>query len=258
MKKIVLSLIAIVFASGMSAQNGAYIEFKMSSTKGATGTVKAKHSEFGSLSEMTMVIPQMPGGGMNTKALIQKSNPDVTYIINDKDKTYSERKKSDASKEDNKTYEVKKIGEETVNGYKCVHAIITEGKETHEVWNTKDIADYDKYAEAMKTNERMSNSKREKALKDAGCEGFPVKTFHKGNEREGDFTMELVKLEKKTFSKSDFELPAGYTKSDAAQSPGQPAGMKTQQEIMNMTPEERAKYIEEMKKQYGGDQKKPK
>jgi hypothetical protein len=251
MKKII-SLIAIVFAANAHAQNGAHIEFKMSSTKGATGTVKANHSEYGSLSEMNMVVPQMPGGGMSTKALIQKSNPDVTYILNDKDKTYSERKKSEP-KEDTRTYEVKKLGEETVNGYKCVHALVTEGKETHEVWNTKGIPDYDKYAESMKSNERMNNPKREKALKDAGCDGFPVKTFHKGNEREGDFTMELVKIEKKNFSKSDFEIPAGYTKTETATG-GPAAGMKTQQEIMNMTPEERAKYVEEMKKQYGKKQ----
>jgi len=254
MKKISLSLIAVVFAATINAQNGAHIEYKLTSSKGATGTIKASHSELGSLSEMNMVVPQMPGGGMSSKMLIQKSNPDVAYMLNDKDKTYSERKKTEGgSKEDTRTYEVKKLGEETVNGYKCAHALVTEGKETHEVWNTKAIADYDKYAKAMETNERMSNSKREKALKDAGCEGFPVKMIHKGNEREGDMTIELVKFEKKNFSKSDFEIPSGYTKTQTPTG-GPAAGVKSQQEIMNMTPEERTKYIEEMKKQYGKKQ----
>ncbi len=254
MKKTILSLIALVFSATLGAQNGAHIEFKMTSSKGATGTIKADHSEFGSISEMNMVVPQMPGGGMANKTLMQKSNPDVAYVLNEKDKTYSERKKNQGTpKEDTRKYDVKKLGEETMNGYKCVHALVTEGKETHEVWNTKAIADYDKYAKAMESNERMSSSKREKALKDAGCEGFPVKLIHKGNEREGDMTMELVKFEKKNFSKSDFDIPSGYTKTETPTG-GPAAGMKSQQEIMNMTPEERAKYVEEMKKQYGKKQ----
>lgn len=249
MKKILFAALA-VFAGGLSlAQNGAHMEYKLTSTKGATGTIKVNYSEYGSVSEMNMVIPQMPGGGMDMKHLIQKANPDVIYSINDKDKTYSERKVKENSNDDNKTYTVKKLGEEKINGYKCVHAMVTEGNESHEVWNTKDIADYDKYSSAFQANKKMSSHKQEQALKDAGCDGIPVKSIHKGNEREGDMTMELVKFEKKSYSKADFEIPSGYTKGGAPA--GSPAGVKSQQEIMNMTPEERAKYIEEMKKKYG-------
>jgi hypothetical protein len=251
MKKIISSLILALFAGAAIAQNGAYVEYKMTSSKGANGTMKGNYSEFGSSSEMNMAVPQMPGGGFSSKSLTQKSNPDIMYVLNDKDKTYSERKRSDmAAREDEKKYEVKRLGEETVHGYKCMHALVTEGRESHEVWNSKAVPDYEKYAESMKDNERLSNAKREKALREAGCDGFPVKFVHKGNEREGDMTVELVKLEKKNFSKSDFEIPAGYTKSESASAPGTP-GVKSQQEIMNMSPEERAKYIEEMKKKYG-------
>ena len=106
-------------------------------------------------------------------------------------------------------------------------------------------------ATAVKAKE-TTWEQRDKALKDAGCDGIPVKTIHKGNEREGDITMELVKIDKKTFTKADFELPAGYSKSETATTPTNGGSeIKTQQEIMNMTPEERAKYIEEMKKKYG-------
>jgi hypothetical protein len=252
MKKLIL-FSAICFATAVNSQNGATIEYKISSSKGPGGSMKINYSEFGSSSEFNMVIPQMPGGGMVTKGLIQKSNPDVTYMINDKNRSYSENKKSDApAKEDNRTYEVKKLGEEKINGYKCVHALITEGKESHEVWNTKDIVDFAKYSEAFASDKKMSSGKRDKALKDAGCDGLPVKVVHKGNEKEGEKTMELVKVEKKTWSKSDFEIPAGYTKNESGTNPaGGTSGVKSQQEIMNMSPEERAKYIEELKKQYG-------
>ena len=250
MKTKIAIIISLFCASVLNSQNGAYIEFKITSSKGYNGSVKVNFSEFGSESEFNMVVPQMPGGGMKNKSLTMKDKPGMIYMINDQNKTYSETSPTDPTNQDTKTYTVKKIGEETLNGYKCVHAIITEGNETHEVWNTKDIADFAKYSEAFKSNRRIGSQKREQALKDAGCDGLPVKTLHKGNAQEGDMTMELVKLEKKTFTKTDFEIPAGYTKTGVTGTLGT-SDVKTQQEIMNMTPEERAKYIEEMKKKYG-------
>lgn len=253
MKKYILTT-AIAFTTiALNAQNGATIEYKITSSKNTTGTVKVNYSEFGSISEFNVVIPQMPGGGMVMKHLTQKSNADVIYTLNDKTKTYSETKKQTADAEDTKTYTVKKLGDETVSGYKCAHALITEGTETSEVWNTKDVKDFEKYNESFKSNKRITTAKREKALKDAGCDGIPVKMVKKGNEREGDMTMELVKIDKKTFTKTDFDIPTGYTKNgeSTANPSGGTAEIKTQQEIMKMTPEERAKYIEEMKKKYG-------
>jgi len=252
MKKTLLLISSLCVMGTVNAQNGAHMEYKITSTKGATGNVNVNYSEYGTASDFNMQVPQMPGGGFQQKSL-SPAGSDVIYMINDKDKTYSEMKKTEPSNDDNKTYEVKKLGEEKVNGYKCVHALVTEGKETHEVWNTKDIADYGKYSEGFKNNRKFGSAKREQALKDAGCDGLPVKTVHKGNERDGDMTMELVKMEKKNFSKSDFEIPAGYTKSAAGGAPAGPGapGMKSREELMNMTPEERAKYVEEMKKKYG-------
>ncbi len=251
MKKLFFNSIALLISAVSFAQSGASMEFKMTSTKGANGTFIMKHSEYGSKVSMNMAVPQMPSGGIQMTTLMKKDNPDIIYSLNEANKTYTERKKTEAKETtDNTTYTVKKIGEEKVNGYKCVHALVTQGKETHDVWNTKDFADYEKYAEAMSSNEKMGSNKRYKALKEAGCEGFPVKTVYK-NEREGEMTMELVKMEKKNFSKSDFEIPADYKKSESNSSSTMPAGMKSQQEIMAMSPEERAKYIEEMKKKYG-------
>jgi len=252
MKKITFLSAALVAACMSFAQNGAYLEYKISSSKGFSGSMKASISEYGSLSEFNMAIPQMPGGGISNKSLVQSSNPEVIYTINDKSKTYSEIKRAD-NRDENKTYTVKKLGDETVNGYKCAHALVTEGNESHEVWNTKDLAEYQKYAHSFGGNKNMGSRKMEQALKDAGCDGIPVKAVHKGNEREGDMNMELVKLEKHAFSKSGFDLPAGYTKSAGygGMQGMQGGGMKSQQELMSMTPEERAKYIEEMKKAHG-------
>lgn len=238
----------LLFSAVALAQSGASIEYKITSSKGANGTMKVNFSELGSLSEFNMAAPQMPNSIL-VKSLHKKSTPNVSYTINDNTKTYSETPyKDDYADEDTKTYLVKKLGEETVGGYKCIHAMITEGKETHEVWNTKEVAAYASYMETFKSNKQISTQKREAALKAAGCDGLMVKAIHKGSEPEGNMTIELVKLEKKTFSKSDFEIPAGYTKG------GSPAstisGIKSQEEIMKMSPEERKKYIEELKKAY--------
>ncbi len=260
MQKFILIISAVCLSVLTNAQNGAYFEYKISSSKGYTGAMKINFSEFGHSNEFNMVVPQMPGGGIMNKSLYMKSAPDVIYMINDKNKSYSESKKSDVQSEDKKNYTIKKVGEETVNGYKCVHAIITSDKETQDVWNTKDIKDFNKYNEAFATNKRSGSVKRDQALKDAGCDGIMVKMLHKGGDREGDMTMELVKVEKKNYSKSDFDIPVGYSKSGGGANAGSAAGavpgMKTQEEIMKMTPEERAKWAEEMKKQYGGQQKK--
>ena len=252
MKKIKFTSVLILTALFAAAQNGAYFEYKITSAKGINGTSATKYSEYGTMSTMNMSSPKMPNGGMTMTTLTKKDTPDMFYMLNDKSKTYSEMKKgASGNHEDNSTYTVKKIGNETINGYKCVHATVTNEKGSSEdIWSTKDIPDYGKYQEALNNNKQMSSSKRQQALKDAGCEGFPVKMTKKGKEDE-DMTMELQKIEKKSFSKSDFEIPAGYTKSAGAGAPTGIPGVKTQEEIMKMTPEERAKYIEELKKQYG-------
>src|ERR1700751_2250741 len=123
MKKNILAIVAICFAITAQAQNGAYIEYKINTSKGAKGTVKLMFSEFGSASEFKMDIPQMPGGDKiyanNHKSLSKKSNPEVVYKIDDKNKTYTEAKKAATNSDDSKNYTVTKIGEETVNGHKC-------------------------------------------------------------------------------------------------------------------------------------------
>ena len=257
MKKLISSVLTCgcIF---VSAQNGAYIEYKISTTTGVSGNMKVNVSEFGTSSEFNMVIPQMPGGGIKNKSLIQKNNPEIIYMIDDKNKTATETKKADNAAQDNKNYIVERVGEETVNGYKCVHAKITEGKEMHEVWNTRDIADFNKYAEAFSSNKNVGSAKREAALKATGCDGFPVKTVHVGGPKEGTMTMELVKLEKKTYAQPEFDIPKGYVVKGsggkgASSQNNAPADaqIKSPDEIQKMTPEERAKYAEELRKKYG-------
>jgi hypothetical protein len=258
MKKNFLVFIVMCFAIGASAQNGAYIEYKTTSSMGAIGSTKINLSEFGSVTEFNITIPQIPSGGTMHRILSKKSNPDVIYMIDDKNKTYTESNIPATSSEDSKNYVVTRKDDEIVNGYKSVHTIVSDGKETYEIWNTKDIPDYNKYSEAFNSNERFGSPKKEQALKAKDCDGMPVKIVCKGDEREDDITIELVKFEKKNFMRSYFEIPAGYSKSESASTA--PSGMpefNIPEESMKMTPEERTQYdfppdiSEEMKKKYG-------
>lgn len=255
--KYTLTAAILLCFGSLFSQNGATAEFKFSSTngQGMSGSMKASFSEFGHKMEMNMANPHIPGG-ISMTTLGNKKNPDVYYNLNEKTKTYSEIKRQEPSQNKNtldndRKYTVKKIGEETVNGYKCVHFTVTSDKEVSEMWTTKAIAEYMKYKETEKMNKRAYSFNRNKAIEDAGCDGFPVKTIRKsaGGDKEGDVTMELVKFEKRSFSESDFSVPVGYTKSESV-TPGMGPQINSQ-EIMKMTPEERAKYIEEMKKKYG-------
>ena len=253
--KNILSIAAVFIITFAAAQNGASMDFKYTSSKGANGTMLMKYSDYGFKSEVSMKSAKSPAGGITMVTMIKKDAPDVIYMINESNKSYSEMKRGTqgGNTEDNHTYTVKKIGNETINGYKCFHFTVTNEKnEVSEMWTSKDIMDYGKYSEAFKNSDKFASSKQDQAIKAAGCEGFPVKMMKKSKDGEGDVTMELTKFEKKSFSKSDFEIPAGYSKAGGpGASPMGIPGMKTQEEIMKMTPEERAKYIEEMKKMYG-------
>ena len=94
-------------------------------------------------------------------------------------------------------------------------------------------------------NKYLGGAKFFNALKDKGVEGFVVRMLVKGN-RGDQIQMDLVKAEKRNIDESLFSL-SGYTKT-AGYAPG--SGGMDREQIQKMTPEERQKYIEEMKGKY--------
>ena len=81
MKTIITLLLSSTFALSLSAQNGACIEYKITSSKGYSGNIKVNFSEFGSMSEFSMLVPQMPGGGIKNKSLSLKDKPGIIYML---------------------------------------------------------------------------------------------------------------------------------------------------------------------------------
>jgi hypothetical protein len=247
MKKLFYLLLFSAFTvNSISAQNGASLEFKLTSSKGMTGTMKIFYSSPGSRMEMNMVVPQMPGGGFSKTTLVKSDKPGTVYTLDDKNKTYTSTEvvTSGAAATDNIT--VKVIGKEKVASYNCTHVMVTKGTEASEYWTTKEIADLEKYSKYNRSNRFTGSDAEQAALAKNGADGFIIKSITK-DQRGGDMTMELVKLEKKDLPATLFEIPADY-KGGALPAA---APMIDAAKLQSMTPEERAKYIEEMKAKYG-------
>jgi len=245
--KTIIWALLIAAVTPCMAQSG-YIEMKMTSDKAGTeGAFKVYYSATGSRVEMDMKMGQMPTA-MHMVTITKKSNPNIIINLNETAKTFSEMDVSKNTYKDTSTYTVKKVGDETMNGYKCVHVIVTSNKgENEDLWSSKDVVDYEKYHEANKNNPRSGSSENKlKALKAAGADGFPVKMIT--HRRDGAVTIELVKAEKKDVAASMFEVPADYKKQE---SPATGMGIKSAAEIQKMTPEERKKYIDDLKSKYG-------
>ncbi len=125
------------------------------------------------------------------------------------------------------------------------------------MWIAKDFLDY-KLFQRLQAHPGggMGNEAMEKALKDAGAEGMPLKAIMPAP-TGGKLTMEVVKADKQSLPASTFDIPAGYTKSEGGLDMSgvsnpqiDDARKKMQEALKNMTPEQRARF-EQMMKQRG-------
>jgi hypothetical protein len=215
------------------------LEMKMTMPNGGGGTIKLLLGKAGARTEMEVVAPQMQGQAMHMSFLMKKDNPDVAYGIDDARKTYAEinikqQREMARSMSAKQKYTAKKIGNEKVLGYDCVHAKVTNerGEET-DVWTNKTIMDQERVMSAF-GGRAPADEGMLRALKDAGADGFFVKLVHKSKDGGQDTSVELVKAEKKALPDSTFEIPSGYTKQEG------PAGMG------QLTPEQRQQLMQQM------------
>jgi len=212
--------------------------------------MKLSYKDGNSRSEISMAVPQLPGGALSLVSLVLKDSPGQVFMLDEKNKSYtvidatSDEDWKDAPESD---YVVTVIGNENVNGYNCTHASVTrKGEKTaEEYWTTTEINDF---ASLMGMKAKyIGKDNLTKALAAKGANGFPVriKTIEQGNA----ITVDMVKVEVKSHPATLFSLD-GYKKSAGATII--PGGIDIQQ-IMNMTPEEREKMMKEMEEMYKQD-----
>ncbi len=250
-----LSIAVVLFSTALMAQQqGTNITYTLTTDKSASGTMNMYYQNGSSRMEMEFSIPAAAAmGPVKMVSITQADKPNTTFMLNEAGKTYTEneRKTTDAEKKtDDKDYVVTVLGREKVGNYNATHVKIQHDKTEYEMWLTKDIVAGAEYYK--NDNKYTGNEKLYKALEAKQAGGFPVKIVHnETGSREGTVTLTLTKFEKAFVSADKFQIPAGYTKT-ATTNGIMPVGMPGQKEIMNMTPEEREKLIEQMKKQYGG------
>jgi hypothetical protein len=249
MKK-AISLVIIIALSVSAFAQGNYMEYKISSAQGMGGTMKIFFQDGNSRSEMDMQLAQMPGGGVSNSSLYLKSNPGKVYMLNEKNKTYTEMEINKAENNTSATeeYEVTVIGKEKVNNYNATHVKIKrKGATTEmEMWTSTDVANYEKY---QSTRSKYTSAGLYKALKEKGADGAIVRMVM--GEHGHNMQMDLVKAESKAIEAAKFSL-TGYTKSEASTSGANPNNQEMMEKLKNMSPEERKKFVEELRKKQGG------
>jgi hypothetical protein len=248
MKKIILPLLLIVLGSLAVSAQGFYIEFKMTGQNGVSGTTKSYSLNGNIRTEIDMSGNKSPGG-FKWVSISLKDQPQKSYSINEAAKTYSEIDLSVVTKRDSdpSQYVVTVIGKEKVNGYNCTHIKVKKGQSPNleDLWVSTEVVNYKLYAtiKSKYTSEGLL-----KAMEAKGVSGFPVRTV--AIDHGQSIQIDLVKAEPRTNPASLFSL-AGYTKAGA---PGGVSGSSQQaqdamKKIQTMTPEERQKFIEQLRKQ---------
>jgi hypothetical protein len=186
---------------------------------------------------------------MKMTMLGKVSKPDVLYMVDDENKTYSvwDTTQAAAGNMPKDTYTVERLGSGSAAGIACERALVTSSKgDRFEVCMSRELGASADWISAMSRRERAGNWIR--ALKEKGLEGFPIRwSMFRKDETEPFMTMELTHLEKKSLPASLFDVPAGYKQTDAAiggLTPEQRKAMDDARERMleKMTPEQRKAY----------------
>jgi hypothetical protein len=241
----------LVFSSSFSAQTGVMIQYKLSSSEGSTGSIVVYFSDGSTRSETSISSQQIPGGGFNQITVTLKEHPDSLIGLDMTAKTYWKRElKGRTQSTDTASGTVKILGNEKIGAYNCIHSQLTQNNRTSEFWTTKDIPDYEKYAASHRGSRYMGRGNPDVALKKAGADGFLVKTFSK-DPRGVETSLELEKFEKQTISADKFTIPAGFMRAAPPVMGGAGKGFDYSK-LKDMSPEERQKFIEKMKKENGG------
>jgi Domain of unknown function (DUF4412) len=115
-------------------------------------------------------------------------------------------------------YKVTKVGNESVQGYNCVHSKLTRSRPgekmaiTEDIWTCADVPGYS----ALKKMISVQNvtPKMMEALEQAGCGGFFIKMTAAGS----GFSMEmlLIGAGRTNFPDPMFRIPEGYTLDNTA------------------------------------------
>lgn len=248
------SLVTMLFLATGAFSQGLYIEFKMSSpgSNAINGSMKAYAQDGNYRTEISMAMPQLQTEAIQIVSLSLNAAPGKTYLLNEKQKTYSETDAANNNEYDDvpsANYEVIVLGKEAANRYTSTHvAVKVNGKQQEEMWTTKELNGFAEFSK-IKTK-YTGKSNLYKALAAKGADGMPVRI--KVNENGQQIQMDLVKAERRNNPGNLFSL-AGYTKTESPlKQLFEGEGMQQMMEkLQDMSPEEREEMLKQIQKQYG-------
>ncbi len=251
--------VLLVLPLSAAAQWEGVLDMKITG-KDVNGSSKAFVGKAGARMQIEMTnaqLQEMQGGGMKMVVLSRTAEPDISYMINDAQKSYAridvkEIQKNLPKAEQDKKWTVKRLGADSVAGFACEKALVAQegGTAENEVCISKEI---------LGPASMFSSARRgaggnglETALKANGLEGMPIRMIMREKAKaEATMMWELVKAEKRALPASTFEVPAGYKETSMMGTMMSPEQQKQMDDAMkNMTPEQR-KMMEEMMKKGG-------
>lgn len=158
-------------------------------------------------------VSMIEGGIMGGMETLHQKGKNESYVINRDSKTYSVvTHNSDATTTHDPAVTVTKTSEtQKILNYTCTKSIVTVSENGHTItqtfWTTKDIKGLDFKNLA---DQKMGQGKQAMYYKD--LDGMPLKMEMTMPQGAGTMTMEVIEIKKQTLPASDFEIPAGFTK----------------------------------------------
>jgi hypothetical protein len=171
--------------------------------------------------DMAMRLEKIPEP-LRTTVITRNSRPDEATIMNHRTKTWSAMNLRTAAEsatliDFDSNYRLTRLGTETIKGYRCEHIRLTSSTEQLELWMSEGLADFSTFRLLQSQNPRLSNTSLSRTIAQSGVKGFPVRIVQKND--NGLYVMELKRAVARPVAESDFVVPRGYTKADAAQKP---------------------------------------
>ena len=214
-----------------------------------TGTITIKGMNFRMDIEMTpsaATAKSMPIGPAKMTTIARGDEPGITYIINDRSKTYQKLDaKHEGSDEAANKWTVKRLGKETIAGRTTEHVELHNADKAEgdvmEVWVDTQLVSASDMTRAFA---QRGSEGWWKALQKAGVAGIPLKFVSHSNDGKNEAVWEATKVTAKSVPSSTFEVPAGYTEGSGYGGPGMGMGKG-----MKLTPEQQKQLQEMMQKQ---------
>ena len=164
-------------------------------------------------SEMRIVMPGMASGKLTVVG--RASQPTYSILLDPDNKGYSLCVIDTGLVNSRQaTYKVTKVGDETVDGYACVHVKMTttsgsglfKSSSTEDLWTSTSVPGYSLY---HNLSDQTVNYGMIQALEKAGAAGMMVKMTASG--KDYSMSYDLTDAKSGSYPSSLFMIPAGYT-----------------------------------------------